>query len=403
LWDDDVPFLVWRVILFRRFLFLLCALSFCQVVSAQVSVVIPIVNCVEFDASTDTLTVYFGYINTGTSIRFISAGFNNMVDPAPNVRPDQPTSFLSGRHDFVWSTTQPITDASPSLTWTIFGITATATNDPSLYCSTACAAPAGPAGATGPQGPEGPEGAEGPTGPQGSAGPAGEQGVPGPTGPTGPQGPQGLTGSKGDIGPQGLQGPEGPQGPPGPAGPSGPAGEPGPQGPQGAIGPDGPQGEQGLSGPIGPAGPQGSQGPEGPAGPAGAIGPRGPQGESGPAGADGRIATWSARSSEIVAIGNTPRAVLSLRVDAERPSTLLVLGAVSVSATGTTRIAVVIDGKESDPVFRTDVRDAVIPLPIHCEQAIGAGSHSIEVRVWSESNVDVSERIVTALVYEELE
>ena len=370
-----------RSILFRRFLFVLVLIAFSQLATAQTSVVVPFVNCVEYDASMETLTVYFGYINTGGSTS-IPYGSNNFVNVAPNIRSGQPTTFSSGRHDFVWSTTFPLFSSS-SLAWSLYGVSATATNDPSMYCSTTCAAPAGPAGATGPAGPEGPQGIEGP------------QGL---------QGPQGLTGAQGDTGPQGLPGAEGPQGPQGPTGPPGPAGDQGPQGPQGATGPAGPQGEQGAQGPIGAMGPAGPQGPQGFSGPQGPAGARGARGPSGPAGADGRIATFSAQSSETMMVGAAPAAVLTLRVNADRASTLLVLGVVSARAgAGTTRIAVAVDGVVSDPTFRSDVRNAVVPLPIHSEQSITAGIHTIEVRVWGEAATEVSERIVTALVYEELE
>ena len=161
--------------------------------------------------------------------------------------------------------------------------------------------------------------------------------------------------------------------------------------------------DPGPAGPQGMTGPQGAQGPEGPAGLPGPMGVAGPEGPAGASGADGRIATTSVSATDTITAGDIPRNVLTLRVTNDRPSTLLILGAVQVRANGTSRIAVIVDGREASPVFRTEVRNAIVPLPIHSEAAIAAGTHTIDIRVWGDASVEVSERIATALVYEELE
>jgi hypothetical protein len=94
--------------------------------------------------------------------------------------------------------------------------------------------------------------------------------------------------------------------------------------------------------------------------------------------------------------------VLTLRVNAPQPSTLLVIGAVTLHSSASSRVTVVIDGVAFTPSMRTDVRDAAVALPVHAEASIAAGDHTIEVRVAGGASTTVSERIVTALVYEEL-
>lgn len=97
---------------------------------AQTSVLVPIVNATENELTTGETVTTWGYINTGTTSRFVTRGFNNMLDPEPSIVSGQPTSFLPGRHDNVWSTSRPsYNDAGEvsSVVWSLFGIPATST------------------------------------------------------------------------------------------------------------------------------------------------------------------------------------------------------------------------------------------------------------------------------------
>jgi hypothetical protein len=238
----------------------------------------PFVDCVTYDQANNTLTAFFGYINANTTSVEIPIGPDNLFEPPPSNQ-GQPTTFDPGVHDNVVSVTFFL-DATPTLTWHLDGQTATASNDPSTYC-TSCVCPAGPVG---------PTGVEGPTGPQGMTGQPGATGPTGSTGPSGVTGPQGATGATGGPGQTGATGPTGPTGaigPPGATGQTGATGASGTQGATGATGPQGmpgPTGQPGVTGPIGPIGPMGSRGTTGPQGATGQQGPMGPQGPPGPAG-----------------------------------------------------------------------------------------------------------------------
>ena len=398
---------------------LLFALSLVHATGVCAQSVAPILNCVEYDASTNTLTAHFGYVNTNASTVLITLGASNFFSPAPLSR-GQPTSFLPGIHNDLFSVSQTL-DVTTSLTWNLDGLSVTATNDPSLYCSTCTDIP-GPEGAAGAIGPQGPQGPQGPTGLQGNAGPAGADGAPGSPGPVGgagPAGPTGATGPQGALGPQGLQGVAGPAGPAGPKGDVGPTGPTGPAGPAGPQGPTGSQGDPGLPGPQGPAGPAGPKGDPGAAGPQGVAGPRGIQGPiglqgpaglpgqpgltgpRGPAGFDGRIRTASATSSDRISVGTGGATVIDFKINPDQPSTLLILGAVTVRSSGEVRASVLVDGSPEGVAFREDVPDAVVPIPIHVKTGVAVGTHEIAVRIDGTATVEVTERAVTALAYGE--
>jgi hypothetical protein len=213
--------------------------------SGQDMQITPFVDCVSFNQALNELSVNFGYINAFSESQFIDVGDNNFISPAPADR-DQTTLFTAGVVHDAWSVTI-LLNQTPSITWSVTGVSATASNDPTTYCSS-CQCPAGPIGPTGNQGTQGTTGVQGATGPQGLTGPQGTTGAQGPTGTQGPAGPQGLTGPQGTTGAQG------------------PTGQQGAQGTQGPTGPQGLMGPQGLTGAAGPQGPQGATGPQGAAG-----------------------------------------------------------------------------------------------------------------------------------------
>ena len=377
---------------FRFFLLLsLLSIAVAGDLAAQTpSVVVPIVNCVDYDSATNILTAHFGYINTGTTTRAIPFGTSNGVQPPPVIR-TQPFTFLPGRHDLVWSTTQDLGASdfvtiglTPGIYWTVAGVQAVATNDPSMYCasSTSCSPANGPAGPEGPIGPAGSQGPQGLTGPKGDAGPAG------PAGPQGPQGPEGA------IGPTGATGPDGPKGDTGPQGIS----TPGPQGPQGAVGPQGPKGDGGAAGPQGQQGPAGPRGLTGPQGFPGPQGPAGDSGPAGPAGRDGRIVTRTAHSADAMTLQGGGANVLQLTVAADESSTLMITGAVTLQSDAEVRVVVLVDGITSSS-FRSNAPGAVVSVPLHASVAVSAGSHVVTVRVENTASVNVEDRTATALLY----
>lgn len=101
---------------------------------AQETTVVPTVDCVEYDADTNILKAHFGYINTAATVVTVPFDENNYFDPFPDFR-NQPTNFQPGTHRRVFSTIVDLDDAS-EVAWYLFGVQATATNDPSLYCAT---------------------------------------------------------------------------------------------------------------------------------------------------------------------------------------------------------------------------------------------------------------------------
>jgi hypothetical protein len=205
----------------------------------------PTLNCVYLQPD-NTVSAFFGYANVNPDSIDVPIGPSNFVAPDPQ-NWGQPTTFQSGVQSSAWAATFAPSQ-TPSITWTLAGMSVTASNDSSEYCST----PVAPEGSQGPQGPAGPQGDPGAIGPSGAQGPAGPAGVAGPAGPPGLQGPAGPTGLVGPMGVSGQQGTAGPAGLPGPAGPAGLQGPPGlqgPAGPQGLQEPQGPQGAIGLTGP----------------------------------------------------------------------------------------------------------------------------------------------------------
>jgi hypothetical protein len=141
--------------------------------------VAPLLDCVNYDQADDLVTAYWGYVNTSQVEVDVLTGGSNLFIPAPADQ-GQPQIFDPGVHHKVFATTFLLSDTT-SLTWYLGGFTATATNDPSLYCTSPYVPP-------GPPGPQGPKGDTGPARPQG---PVGSQG---PVGPQGPQGPAGVSG-----------------------------------------------------------------------------------------------------------------------------------------------------------------------------------------------------------------
>ena len=101
---------------------------------AQETTVVPTVDCVEYDADTNILRAHFGCINTAATVVTVPFDENNYFDPFPDFR-NQPTNFQPGTHRRVFSTIVDLDDAS-EVAWYLFGVPATATNDPSLYCAT---------------------------------------------------------------------------------------------------------------------------------------------------------------------------------------------------------------------------------------------------------------------------
>jgi collagen triple helix repeat protein len=163
----------------------------------------PFVECVSFNEAQNELSINFGYISTFSDRIFVPIGDANFIFPPPADR-NQTTFFTPGVVHQAWSTTT-LLDQTSSITWTVNGVSVTASNDPNVYCS-GRSCPAGPIGPTGLTGAQGQTGAQGATGPQGQTGQQGAAGATGPQGPAGPQGPQGPTA------PQGPQGATGPQG-----------------------------------------------------------------------------------------------------------------------------------------------------------------------------------------------
>jgi hypothetical protein len=138
----------------------------------------PILDCVNFDQAANEVTAFFGYVNTNPGQLTIPVGAQNFFDPSPGFR-GQPIMFDSGTVHHAFSATF-LLDVSASITWHLGGFTATASNDPTLYCPGA-AVPGPP----GPEGPPGLQGQPGPQGPPGAQGPQGQTGPPGATGSTG--------------------------------------------------------------------------------------------------------------------------------------------------------------------------------------------------------------------------
>ena len=95
--------------------------------------IVPLLDCVTYDAGAGTLTVEFGYYNSNPTTVLVEYGPDNIVLQPPNFRGGQPTSFLPGIHHDVFEVTVNPTD-TPQLTWVLQGAAVTGSNDPNLYC-----------------------------------------------------------------------------------------------------------------------------------------------------------------------------------------------------------------------------------------------------------------------------
>jgi len=93
----------------------------------------PFVDCVSYDTSNGDLFVRWGYINPFPSTQFVDVGSDNMINPPPPNR-GQSVFFDPGVNHSAWATTIQLNPSVTSITWTVLGKSATATNDPTLYC-----------------------------------------------------------------------------------------------------------------------------------------------------------------------------------------------------------------------------------------------------------------------------
>lgn len=147
----------------------------------------PTLTCVYLQPD-GNVSAFFGYANVNSDSIDVPVGPSNFVAPDPQ-NWGQPTTYQSGVQSSAWAATFAPSQTS-SITWTLAGQTVTASNDPSVYCSSRVV----------PEGPQGPQGPAGPQGDSGAFGPPGAQGPPGVQGSAGPQGLQGPQGSPGAIG-----------------------------------------------------------------------------------------------------------------------------------------------------------------------------------------------------------
>ena len=145
-------------------------------VESRAQLIFPLVDCVEHEEGSDTITAHWGYVSLESSSRTINHGSNNAFSPSPTNR-GQPTFFSPTTFYSIFATTWNLNDHD-TLTWSIRGKTATASVN-SEPCPTRCPQLVGFAG------PEGPPGDTGPEGPRGETGPEGPAGDPGPRGPAG--------------------------------------------------------------------------------------------------------------------------------------------------------------------------------------------------------------------------
>lgn len=97
--------------------------------------VTPTVDCVEYEADTNTLTGHFGYNSTYSDTHTIQYGSNNFFLPIPNFRA-QPHTFEPGTHRNVFVTQMDLSGTSTELIWSLDWNRAVATNAPDQYCAT---------------------------------------------------------------------------------------------------------------------------------------------------------------------------------------------------------------------------------------------------------------------------
>jgi hypothetical protein len=162
----------------RRPLLIAVACLACES-AASALLVAPFVECVAVDEFTRTARARFGYVAINNTSVSVPVGSLNNFSPGP-ADLGQPTIFsptfqgpFVARLEVAWSL-----DDSASLTWTVLGFTATA-SESSPPCPVRCEQAVGPYGLEGAPGAEGPQGMAGPVGPSGPPGEPGPDGAPG--------------------------------------------------------------------------------------------------------------------------------------------------------------------------------------------------------------------------------
>jgi hypothetical protein len=121
--------LILRLFVLCLFTMILPHVSFGQ----QPGDVVPLVNCVEFDASTNELKAYWSYSSSFLTDVDIPPGSSNFFQPPPSFR-GQPLRFSPGLHERVVYTVIDMDTDGTFTSWTVNGNEATATNNPRLYC-----------------------------------------------------------------------------------------------------------------------------------------------------------------------------------------------------------------------------------------------------------------------------
>lgn len=111
-------------------LVLLIAVCLPQAARAQNFVIIPFLDCIEYDAATNAVTAHFGYENRERSIIELVVGTNNRFIPNPADK-GQNTVFLPGLHQRAFST---VFDGNGFVVWTLLGLSVSATHNPASYC-----------------------------------------------------------------------------------------------------------------------------------------------------------------------------------------------------------------------------------------------------------------------------
>ena len=95
--------------------------------------VTPFLDCVSFDAPSNTLTAIFGYVSANSDAVVVALGPDNFFSPDPQNR-GQANLFFPGVNHNAFEVAFSLADSS-SITWTLLGQSVTASNDPQLYCS----------------------------------------------------------------------------------------------------------------------------------------------------------------------------------------------------------------------------------------------------------------------------
>jgi hypothetical protein len=101
----------------RKILFALLAILVVHAPArAQTKRIVPLVDSIAY-LSSESVAVYFGYVNTDTLALTIQYGSYNFMLPSPNYR-GQPFLFQPGRHRSVWADTIPV---NASIEWRVDG------------------------------------------------------------------------------------------------------------------------------------------------------------------------------------------------------------------------------------------------------------------------------------------